>query len=67
MINLMFYPTLLASLVVVREKERGTIFNLVLLSGSPMGSDGREGGAIYWRGALGLFSSLCDESAVCSM
>ena len=27
-INLMFYPTLLASLVVVREKERGTIFNL---------------------------------------
>ncbi|MBZ5659347.1 MAG: ABC transporter permease [Acidobacteriia bacterium] len=27
-INLMFYPTLLASLVVVREKERGTIFNI---------------------------------------
>lgn len=27
-INLMFYPTLLAALVVVREKERGTIFNL---------------------------------------
>jgi len=27
-INLMFYPSLLASLVVVREKERGTIFNL---------------------------------------
>jgi len=27
-INLMFYPSLLAALVVVREKERGTIFNL---------------------------------------
>jgi ABC-2 type transport system permease protein len=27
-INLMFYPGLLAALVVVREKERGTIFNL---------------------------------------
>jgi len=27
-INLMFYPSLLASLVVVREKERGTILNL---------------------------------------
>jgi len=27
-INLMFYPGLLASLVVVREKERGTIFNI---------------------------------------
>ncbi len=27
-IMLMFYPSLLASLVVVREKERGTIFNL---------------------------------------
>jgi ABC-2 type transport system permease protein len=28
-INLMFYPSLLAALVVVREKERGTIFNLL--------------------------------------
>jgi ABC-2 type transport system permease protein len=28
-ITLMFYPSLLASLVVVREKERGTIFNLL--------------------------------------
>jgi ABC-2 type transport system permease protein len=27
-ISLMFYPSLLAALVVVREKERGTIFNL---------------------------------------
>ncbi len=27
-INLMFFPSLLAALVVVREKERGTIFNL---------------------------------------
>ncbi len=27
-INLMFYPGLLAAMVVVREKERGTIFNL---------------------------------------
>jgi ABC-2 type transport system permease protein len=27
-INLMFYPSLLAALVLVREKERGTIFNL---------------------------------------
>lgn len=27
-ISMMFYPSLLASLVVVREKERGTIFNL---------------------------------------
>jgi len=27
-ITLMFYPSLLAALVVVREKERGTIFNL---------------------------------------
>jgi ABC-2 type transport system permease protein len=27
-ISLMFYPGLLASLVIVREKERGTIFNL---------------------------------------
>jgi ABC-type multidrug transport system permease subunit len=28
-ITLMFYPSLLAALVVVREKERGTIFNLL--------------------------------------
>jgi ABC-2 type transport system permease protein len=27
-ISLMFYPSLLAALVIVREKERGTIFNL---------------------------------------
>jgi len=27
-ITLMFYPSLLAALVIVREKERGTIFNL---------------------------------------
>lgn len=27
-VSLMFYPSLLAALVVVREKERGTIFNL---------------------------------------
>ena len=33
-INLMFYPSLLAALVVVREKERGTIFNLLC---SPVG------------------------------
>jgi len=32
-ISLMFYPGLLAALVVVREKERGTIFNLY---GSPV-------------------------------